>query len=71
MVRASDSEVVLHIRACEWARYFRERHFSVGYLVACSTDDAELRAVTDNLRMQRTSTIMEGGTVCDFRVYKV
>jgi len=71
LVRASDTEVILHVRACEWARYFRERHPSVGYLVACSTDEAELRAVTDGLRMQRTSTIMEGGKVCDFRVYKV
>jgi len=70
LVRASDTEVVLHITACEWARYFRERHPSVGYLVACSTDDAELRAVTDGLWMQRTSTIMEGGKLCDFRVYK-
>jgi len=42
----------------------------VGYLVACSTDDAELRAVTDGLWMQRTSTIMEGGKLCDFRIYK-
>jgi hypothetical protein len=70
LIRASDTEVILHVTACEWARYFRERHPSVGYLVACSTDDAELRAVTDGLWMQRTSTIMEGGKLCDFRVYK-
>ena len=70
LVRASDTEVILHITACEWARYFGERHPSVGYLVACSTDDAELRAVTDGLWMQRTSTIMEGGKLCDFRIYK-
>jgi hypothetical protein len=70
LIRASDTEVVLHVTACEWARYFGERHPSVGYLVACSTDDAELRAATDGLWMQRTSTIMEGGKLCDFRVYK-
>ena len=27
------------------------------------------RAATDGLWMQRTSTIMEGGSLCDFRVY--
>jgi hypothetical protein len=70
LIRASDTEVVLHVTACEWARYFGERHPSVGYLVAWSTDDAELRAATDGLWMQRTSTIMEGGSLCDFRVYK-
>jgi hypothetical protein len=63
--------VILHVTACEWARYFGERHPSVAYLVACSTDEAGPRAVTDGLWMQRTSTIMEGGEVCDFTIYKV
>jgi len=51
-------------------RRSRGRSRAAGYLVACSTDDAELRAVTDGLWMQRTSTIMEGGKLCDFRIYK-
>jgi hypothetical protein len=71
LVKVSDTEVVIHVKACEWARYFTERHPSVGYMVSCSTDDAGLRAINDKLRMQRTSTIMEGGEVCDFRVYAV
>jgi hypothetical protein len=71
LVKESDSEVVMHVRACEWARYFTERHPSVAYLVSCSTDDAGLRATNDKLRMQRKSTIMEGGDICDFRVYSI
>jgi L-2-amino-thiazoline-4-carboxylic acid hydrolase len=70
LVKESDIEVILHVTACEWARYFRERHPSVGYLVACSTDEAGLRAATDALFMQRSSTIMEGGAFCGFRIYK-
>lgn len=70
LVRESDIEVVIHVTACEWARYFRERHPSVGYLVACSTDEAGLRAASDALFMQRSSTIMEGGAFCGFRVFK-
>ena len=32
----------------------------MGYLVACSSDEASLKAANETLPMQRTSTIMEG-----------
>jgi len=70
LIKQSPTEVVVHITECEWARYFRERHPTVGYVVACSTDDADIRATTDKLWLQRTSTLMEGGRACDFRVYE-
>jgi hypothetical protein len=68
-VRASETEVVTRVVECEWARYYRERHPRVGYLLACALDNAAYRSVNDRLRLQRTSTLMEGGSVCDFRVY--
>jgi hypothetical protein len=71
VIRASDREYVTHIKECEWARYFRDHHPRVGYLVACSTDEVGIRAFNERLRMQRTSTLMEGGEVCDFRIYAV
>jgi predicted hydrocarbon binding protein len=70
IIHASDREIVLHIKKCEWARYFHERHPQVGYLLACSTDEAAYRAFNCNLRMQRTTTLMEGGEVCDFKIYE-
>ena len=70
-LRVSERELVLHVKECEWARYFRERHPQVGYLLACSTDEVAYRAFNENLRLQRTSTLMEGGEVCDFRIYAV
>ncbi len=69
IVRVSEREVVLHVKECAWARYYRERHPGVGYLLACSTDEAGFTAFNDSLRMQRTSTLMEGGPACDFRLY--
>jgi hypothetical protein len=69
IVRSSEVEVALQIKECEWARYFQERHPQVGYLIACSTDEAAYKEFNENLRMQRTMTIMEGGKVCDFRIY--
>jgi hypothetical protein len=69
--QASEREIVLYVRDCAWARYFRERHPQVGYLLACSTDEAAYRGFNADLRMQRTSTLMEGGKLCDFRIYAV
>jgi hypothetical protein len=71
LISQSRDEVVLHIRECEWARYFRDRHPQVGYLLACSTDEVAYKAYNQNLRMQRTQTLMEGDQMCDFRIYAV
>lgn len=69
LVHVAEQEVALTVTQCEWARYFRERHPQVGYLMACSTDEAAYRAFNPALRLQRTSTLMEGGNGCDFRIY--
>jgi hypothetical protein len=70
-VKVSPSEHLTLVKECEWARYFRERHPGVGYLVACSTDEAFARGFHESLRLKRTSTLMEGGSLCDFRYYCV
>jgi hypothetical protein len=70
-VAATPTENVRRVKHCEWARYFKERHPTVGYLVACSADEAFGRGYNKDLRMQRKSTIMEGGSECDFRWYSV
>jgi hypothetical protein len=70
-IRGSEDEVVTLVRECEWARYFRERHPRVGYLLACGLDNAMYGAFNERIRLQRTSTLMEGGSACDFRVYAV
>lgn len=69
LVRATADEVVLHIRACAWAQYYREHHPRVGYLLACSMDETNYRGMNPRIRMQRTTTLMEGGALCDFRLY--
>lgn len=69
LLSSASQEIVMRVRECEWARYFRERHPQVGYLLACSTDEAAYRAFNQLLRLQRTTTLMEGGQECDFRIY--
>jgi hypothetical protein len=71
IIHPSDDEVLIHVRECEWARYYRERHPRVGYLMACSMDYASNRAINPQVRTQRTMTLMEGGELCDFRIYIV
>lgn len=69
LIQASDTEVVTRVMECEWARYYQEHHPRVGYLMACCLDNAAYRSLNPRLRLQRTSTLMEGGQACDFRVY--
>jgi predicted hydrocarbon binding protein len=71
VISKSEREAIIDIKECEWARYFQERHPRVGYLMACSTDEAAYKAFNPSLRLQRTETIMEGSDKCDFRVYAV
>jgi hypothetical protein len=71
VIKTTSTEVLTKVTECEWARYFSDRHPRVGYLVACSTDEASYRAVNSKLRLQRTTTLMEGGDSCDFRVYSI
>lgn len=69
VVRGSETEVVTLVKECEWARYFQERHPGVGYLLACSLDNAAYESFNERIHLQRSYTLMEGGEICDFRVY--
>jgi hypothetical protein len=71
ILQPSDDEVLIQITECEWARYYREHHPRVGYLMACSMDYASYRAIHPQVRTQRTTTLMEGGERYDFRIYIV
>ena len=69
LVKATDNEVVTRITECEYARYYRENHPRVGVLLCCSGDNAAYCLSNKRIRLQRETTLMQGGTECDFRVY--
>lgn len=71
LISKSQREAVVYVRECEWARYFQEQHPQVGYLMACSTDEVAYKAFNKSLRLQRTQTIMDGGEMCDFRIFAI
>jgi hypothetical protein len=70
LVRGDDREILAHVTHCEWARYYRERHPAVGYVLACSLDDPMYRLLCDEVRFQRRCTLMEGGSHCEFLFYR-
>ncbi len=71
IVRASDKELVWQVTQCEWARYFREHHPKVGSIISCTTDHALYGSHNPKIRLQLTSTLMEGDGACNFRLYAI
>jgi L-2-amino-thiazoline-4-carboxylic acid hydrolase len=71
VISSTDKSVILHIKECAWAKYFRDNHPEVGYLMSCSTDEVAYKTANEHIRMQRSGTLMEGAAYCDFRVYTV
>jgi len=71
IIRGTEKELTWQVLECEWARYFREHHPRVGTIVACSTDHAEYGSYNEKIRLQLTSTIMEGDPLCSFRLYAI
>ncbi len=69
LVKGTDSEAITRVTECEFARYYRENHPRAGNLLHCSKDNATYRLSNKRIRLQRQTTLMEGGTECDFRVY--
>jgi len=69
LIRATQTEVVTQVKECEWARYYQEHHRRIGYMFACSLDNAAYKSFDPHIRLQRTCTMMEGCELCDFRVY--
>lgn len=71
IVRASDNELVWQVTQCEWAHYFRQHHPKVGSIISCTTDHALYGSHNPKIRLQLTSTLMEGDRMCNFRLYAI
>ena len=71
VVEKSQNSATIYVSQCEWARYFRENHPTVGYLLACSTDEVAYKAFNPNIKMTRTGTLMEGNEKCDFKIWSI
>lgn len=67
-VADTPTEFSVNVRGCRYADYFKElgeREF--GAMITCEADHPMMETFTSTVSMGRTSTIMSGGSHCDFR----
>ena len=69
--RTSRREISWTVKECEFARYFLDRHPRVGYLLACSADNALYQSFNHHLRLQLTSSLMQGCELCRYKIFTV
>ena len=69
MLAATPEKVELDVTGCRFAEFFRALgEPELGFALLCSMDDTAAEEIGgDQVRFTRTSTIMQGGTRCDFR----
>jgi hypothetical protein len=57
-----------NVRRCRYAEMYRDLGFpELGELLSCSRDAALIEGFNPAMELQRTQTLMEGGSFCDFR----
>lgn len=68
IVEDTDSTFEIKVSECLWAKTFRENDAAdIGYATICHPDFAMCRAFNPKIRMERTTTLMEGHDCCNHR----
>ncbi|MGE0484606.1 MAG: L-2-amino-thiazoline-4-carboxylic acid hydrolase [Gammaproteobacteria bacterium] len=63
-----DETLAMNVRRCKYAEYFQalgETEF--GAMITCEMDPPMTAGIGDALELQRSQTLLKGGTHCDFR----
>jgi hypothetical protein len=64
---ASDTRFAFKVTRCEYARMYREMGLgNIGHLLSCQRDGTFCEGYDPKLKLQRTQTIMQGASHCDF-----
>jgi hypothetical protein len=67
-VMKSETELQVNVTRCQYAEFFKELGLpELGYLLSCNRDFAMVQSLDAKITLQRTQTIMEGASHCDFR----
>lgn len=67
-LEATDSKLAFDVIRCRYAEFYEELGLrELGYLFHCNRDFAMVEGFSPNVRLERTQTIMQGATHCDFR----
>jgi hypothetical protein len=68
VLRADDAHYDYDVKRCRYAEMYREMGLGeIGHLLSCARDSLFIEGYDARVSLARTSTIMQGGTCCDFR----
>lgn len=63
----SADRFAFHVTSCAYARMYREMGLGeIGHLLSCQRDGTFCEGYDPSLKLQRTQTIMQGASHCDF-----
>ena len=64
----SDAQFDFNVTRCRYAEMYREMGLGeIGHLLSCQRDGTFCEGYDPRLKMERTQTIMQGASHCDFR----
>lgn len=68
IVKATDEEFHYNVKRCRYAETYREMRLGhIGHLLSCNRDAAFCVGYDSRIRLERTQTLMEGASHCDFK----
>jgi hypothetical protein len=68
VLKASEPEFHYDVRRCRYAETYREMGLGpIGHLLSCNRDAAFCVGYDPRIKLERTQTLMEGASHCDFR----
>ncbi|MDA0702293.1 MAG: L-2-amino-thiazoline-4-carboxylic acid hydrolase [Proteobacteria bacterium] len=68
MVEESDDALAYDVVRCRYAEMYREMGLAeIGHLLSCGRDGTFCKGFNPKIEFQRTQTIMQGASHCDFR----
>lgn len=70
-VGRSGDRLEFNVTRCRYAEYYKELGLAdLGFLFHCNRDFAMVEGLSPGLALERTQTIMQGASHCDFRFAK-
>ena len=68
VIEESDTRYRFNVTRCKYAEMYRDMGLGeIGHLLSCQRDGTFCEGYDPRLKMERTQTIMQGASHCDFR----
>lgn len=68
VVKATDTEFDYNVLRCRYAETYREMGLGhIGHLLSCNRDGVFCAGYNPDIKLERTQTLMEGASHCNFR----